>query len=215
MEKTDVKKQNSMHLVLDEKAQEIFNSAFKLCGATTKKEAINTILARFVELNDLKNYHNQADIAELERVKSELNENLSSDLTKKLTDLNVDLNDFNANLTKKNTDLNRVNTDLNAELIELKERFKNDLNAAKEKATHYYLELEKHQKSIEQSFGALDFMLLKWSKKRLENRIKKELNLYDFFYLMFKGFLKGDYTVVETPSATIVGVLKNRLKEEK
>lgn len=194
---TTTKKAKPMHLVLDESAQEKFNSAFKLTGATTNKEAISAILARFVELNDLTNYHNSADIAELERVKAELNENLNSDLTKNLTDLN------------------RVNSDLNAELTELKERVKNELNAAGEKATYYSLELEKHQKSIEQSFGALDFMLLKWSKKRLENKTKNELSLYDFFYLMFKGFLKGDYTVVETPPTAIVDVLKKRLKDNK
>lgn len=62
-------KPKSKHLVLDAAAQELFNKAYSITGADTEKQAVLDILHRFCEnggVNELNDYHNSTDVAEIE-----------------------------------------------------------------------------------------------------------------------------------------------------
>lgn len=204
-------KPKSKHLVLDAAAQELFNKAFSITGADTEKQAVLDILTRFCEnggVNELNDYHNPADIAEIERLKELTCDKVNCELT---------------------TDLTRVNNELTAELTQFKEELNdklNELNELGKKLTARDLEDEKRLAELEDVrqtaarrtdlpavFGRLNWLLLKWCAARYQKDIGKAISPEQALRMLFEGYLNGKLHVFDKPNHKVIEVFTQRIRQ--
>lgn len=206
--KSGTSKPKSKHLVLDAAAQELFNKAYSLTGADTEKQAVQAILSQFCEsggVNELKDYRNPADVAEIERLKE-----LTCDK------VNCELTQVNSDLTAKNEELTRVNSELKEQLNALQL----EVNSAGEKLTALDLEHESVKKkaaglsNIQQVFGRLNWLLLKWCAARYQKETGKEITPEQALRMLFEGYLKGKLFVFTKPNGKVIEVFKQRIKQD-
>ncbi len=210
--KSGTSKPKSKHLVLDAAAQELFDKAYSITGATTEKQAVQAILSQFCEnggVNELKDYHNPADVAEIERLKG-----LTCDEVN--CELNAELTKVNADLTAKNEALTQVNTELNEKLNALQL----EVNSAGEKLTALDLEHESVKKkaaglsNIQAVFGRLNWLLLKWCAARYQKDTGKEISPEQALRMLFEGYLSGKLFVFTKPNGKVIEVFKQRIKQD-
>lgn len=210
--KSGTGKPKSKHLVLDAAAQELFNKAYSLTGADTEKQAVQAILSQFCKsggVNELKDYRNPADVAEIERLKELTCDKVNCELTAELTQVNSDL-------TAQNEELTRVNSELKEQLNALQL----EVNSAGEKLTALDLEHESVKKkaaglsNIQQVFGRLNWLLLKWCAARYQKETGKEITPEQALRMLFEGYLKGKLFVFTKPNGKVIEVFKQRIKQD-
>lgn len=200
------------HLVLDAAAQELFNKAYSLTGADTEKQAVQAILSKFCEnggVNELKDYHNPADVAEIERLKELTCDEVNCELKAELTQVNSDL-------TAKNEELTQVNSELKEQLNALQL----EVNSAGERLTALDLEHESVKKkaaglsNIQDVFGRLNWLLLKWCAARYQKETGKEISPEQTLRMLFEGYLNGKLFVFTKPNSKVIEVFKQRIKQD-
>lgn len=211
-------KPKSKHLVLDAAAQELFNKAFSITGADTEKQAVLDILTRFCEnggVNELNDYHNPADIAEIERLKE-----LTCD--KVNCELNAELTQVNSVLSDKIDELNRVNSELTEQLNDKL----NELNELGKKLTARDLEDEQRLAELEDVrqtaarrtdlpavFGRLNWLLLKWCAARYQKDTGKAISPEQALRMLFEGYLDGKLHVFDKPNHKVIEVFTQRIRQ--
>lgn len=206
--KSGTSKPKSKHLVLDAAAQELFSKAYSLTGADTEKQAVLAILSQFCEnggVNELNDYHNPADITEIERLKGLTCDKVNCEL--------------NAELTQVNSELTRVNSELTDELNRVKSELTAELNEAGRKLTALDLEYESSKKTaaglsnIQQVFGRLNWLLLKWCAARYQKDTGKAISPEQALRMLFEGYLNGKLHVFDKPNHKVIEVFTQRIRQ--
>lgn len=210
--KSGTSKPKSKHLVLDAAAQELFNKAYSLTGAETEKQAVQEILSRFCEnggVNELKDCRNPDDVAEIERLKELTCDKVNCELTAELTQVNSDL-------TAKNEELTQVNSELKEQLNALQL----EVNSAGKKLIELDFEKESANKraaglsNIQDVFGRLNWLLLKWCAARYQKEKGKEISPEQALRMLFDGYLQGKLFVFTKPNGYVIEVFKQRIKQD-